>query len=214
MNQCDQHTILIKHKDLDDTTLRKILKKELKKIGGINRNFALNNIKNYKGEFLGIAFAYISDSKGYYALIGKNLDGTDRVVYESDAQSFSTGGRWADIVELERILDPLIQIDDRIRIFPAFATIPEDKFQSNVLYSSGIQDNITSVDVWRAFSKFVPGAFNNKENSYPRVHINRDKKIVIVKFRENSSHAIFALHMCKLLTVKGCALKFKHAFAK
>lgn len=218
MNQYDEHTILIKHQGLDDDMLKAILKKEIRKVGRSNGNFTINNIKNYKDELLGIAFAYLADSRVYYTLIGKNPDGTERVVYESDLVGTSGNGRWADMVDvekkIERVLEPLIQVDDRIEILPAYAMYPEERFQSNVLYSAGVDDDVTPADIWRVFSKFVPGAYSNGETSYPRVHINRDKHIAIVKFREESNHAIFALHMCKSLRVKNCCLRFRHAFAK
>lgn len=212
--QYDQHTVFITHDKLDDKALRALLKTEIKKIKSCS--FYVNNVKSYGRGPLGLAFAYISDPSVYNVLIGKNPNGSERVEIRRTAQENKEGKTWAEIVEndVETIeaLGPLTQVDSSLTINPAYAFFPEDHFEPNVLCATNIPSDLTKDDLWKAFSHFVPGAFKNGRDSYPRIQINPAKRVAKVRFRENSVDAIFALHMCKSICLKDNVLRFKHAY--
>lgn len=104
-----------------DTILKKV--KEEKLFGDdFECDFRINLIKNYDNEYLGYAFVWLSNPVLYYALLGCNVDGTERVEYIQDpdwkpddkiVEKKSWGDYDDDIPVHKKIeLDSLIKLED------------------------------------------------------------------------------------------------------
>lgn len=88
--------------------------------------FYVNRVENRQGESLGMAFVYITDSKLFHLIQGKNPDGSDRIEYrpdpnwvKSEIAPLSEDASWADMVEYEEaehcpmipiVLEPLLTV--------------------------------------------------------------------------------------------------------
>lgn len=67
----------------------------------------INLVQRHTGEYLGYAFVYVSNPAVYYALLGKNLDGTERIEYinvpqeiiKNDSTFSVQSTSWADIAD-------------------------------------------------------------------------------------------------------------------
>lgn len=75
-------------------------------------NFRINHVKYKTGEYVGHAFIDVSNPKLYYALLGKNIDGSDNVKYIDDPEwkkPVCVDCDWGDIAD--KSFAPKIKID-------------------------------------------------------------------------------------------------------
>lgn len=96
----------------------------------INCQFEINVVTNKENKKYGHTYAWVSDKRVYYALIGKNFDGSERIEYVPDenwkepeidySEAFSeSNGNWAEESEIDSLyerpnigikLEPLVSL--------------------------------------------------------------------------------------------------------
>lgn len=92
---------------------------------GVECEININLVQRYTGEYIGYAFVYVSNPAVYYALLGKNIDGTERIEYIDDPEWVKTKNNslelitsWADMADedqcpkIKNSLDPLATLDN------------------------------------------------------------------------------------------------------
>ena len=166
-------------------------------------DFQVNVVRRFNGTYLGYAFVDVTNPKLYYALIGCNVDGSDRALYIDDPTwkpppvTSEEKTSWADDEvptppKIRKELKPLLHLDDykydeqqqthlktgethgSVSISPAFISPGINKeFDDCSLYVS----DVPAIDYDFLYALFSRYARFNTEVKYPRITIRRSKNV-------------------------------------
>jgi hypothetical protein len=129
---------------LDSDEIKKMINKVIDKLiktenldkDEFKYNLKINIVKNKDDVKLGYSYLWINNLKLFNALIGLNLDGSERVIIEEnedEEESAELTTNWGDMVSEEKeviktILEPLIK-------FSKIAILEEERIRYNLPYS-------------------------------------------------------------------------------
>lgn len=208
-NITDQHTLYICHPKLTKEELRTLLSNyaqdlyNLLEIPNQELGIFVNAIYNKNSVNTGIAFVYCKDSKVYYAILGRNVDGTKRVdVKYLPNPNPIRSENWADdeedIIEIKEKLPPLLPLptSDKgpLKIAAAIVEEPDENKEFNVLICREFPTCMVKEDFMRITRPF------STMSDYPKVEVFG--KIVRITYHPNTHDALFALHMLKCYPFK------------
>ena len=207
---------------------------------GFDRSIEINRVERADGSPVGICYVKVSPH-AYYALIGRNIDGTERIeeiVEENDSDgddyNFTDNVAWGDIEDMKKTvieLGPLFQhpvIEDlNITIMPAFVSELEPDLDSHTLCISRFPDHVKADDVHKIFRSFVTNKSATQlvyeggvkvRKPYPIVSMSRSPKTVhqrcFIHFDKSTHDARFALLMKMKSHVGNSLLIANHARAR
>nr|WIL03570.1 hypothetical protein Cplu_232 [Cedratvirus plubellavi] len=184
-----------------------------------NTEYRVNRV--HRGEeYLKFGFLYVKDERVYHTFVGKNPDGTDRVVYrESSEDSDDSLGDWAD-TEVEREeLPPLVEFEN-IRFYPVnLPTLNQDQ-SACVLCCRNFPSFIDPEDIREQASFFssLPDYPLLQVKTVSETKEKKEKKLVFLAFSPHTSDAQYALLMIKSLRVlpslntDSYTLRFSHSY--
>lgn len=176
-----------------------------------NPQYRVNRV--YRGqEYLKFGFLYVKDERVYYTFVGKNPDGSERVLYKEDSDDSLED--WADAEVEKEELPPLVEFEN-IRFYPA--NLPEVKPEQSAC-----------VLCCRNFPSFLDPEQVRKEASffsslpdYPLLQVKsvgESKKIIFLAFSPYTSDARCALLMMKSFRMclndnsTAYILRFSHSY--
>lgn len=201
------HFVCIQHARLTDRELFLWLREKLQPLVG-KFSCNINNPVDSEGNPQGFAYVYFPDKRCFFALNGKNLDGSSREIVEFKEQNtpftledFSVKMTWWEIdqEELANIrrtrLPPLIQADGRTG--KVYLISP-----ANPIYEQGkITNCLFCPDVYNLTRDEIYGILKNSIRPEVKIKIfireRNGRKSAIVEFPQGTDDAAFCLLMCK-----------------
>lgn len=198
-----------------------ILKKSIDNSSLRNQTYSLivNTVKNKEYINMGYSYGWVSNPKLYYALTGKNTDGTERCETIDDPEwepviyqgiNNNTSSDWGSIAECEdkkkcpqikRYLKPLIYVDENISIIPS--VIEKKQRTTNALFSLNIPSFVTKeilVDIFGKYNKDKKSKINNNLK-YPIIKITKNKKNLTKNNCKITFSHLYPLTSCYVLNM-------------
>lgn len=192
----------------------------------------INHVVHYNGKYVGQAFVDVDNPSLYYALIGLNINGTERIEYIEKKIEHESTGLWSDEMDVEittNKLDPILILDNyeydeqqieslketknyngekygKINISPAFITPVSDSTTDDCqLYVQNLpndDENNLLEFLYEIFSRYA----RDKENmpNYPKIKIfkNAEKKNFAIITFYSKFDTAFALQMNQKIRAK------------
>ncbi|AHH01672.1 hypothetical protein pv_105 [Pithovirus sibericum] len=183
--------------------------------------FNVNRVHR-QDEYLGFGFLHVHDRRIFFALIGKNFDGSDRVQYsEPEISPEDKHEGWADYPEEEEVpLEPLISFDE-IRFSPAELPPLDRKFCPDVLCCRSFPKEILTSELLTLVKPYC----SSKQVKYPKVTLVAPEKkrrteieaisgnqIAFIGFDPATDDARIALMMIRKSQIRNFQLSFQHSY--
>lgn len=198
------HKTLYFTSSLSEKEFRKEIDRALVDYPQFDKRYRLNRVHR-GGEYLSFGFLYVQDSGFCNVLLGKNPDGSERVLYiEKDGES----EEWGDVTIEQHSLPSLVEFEN-IRFSPA--TLPDlrDDHATNVLCCRNFPSSL-AVNKVREYASFY-----STVEDYPKIHVQKARNqsnILFLTFANNCLDARYALLMMKSVSVDGVNLRFSQAY--
>lgn len=204
--------------------------------------FRVQMVVNKQGQCLKKAFVYVTDSRIYYMLLGKNHDGTDRIEYREDssfivpsAGKIVNDAGWTTPLHKRMprkipinlpplIVLPPVEIEgEKFHLLldrATASTIDTQRFLPNVLKCKDLPEWLSRDDLKSFFTPYATSKVTGFTKYYKGVKIAEQYPIVNINkdrvafiiFDPNTYDAHFALHMMKKFTINNTTLIFTHSF--
>lgn len=181
--------------------------------------FTVNTVLNREGKPVGLSYVHVSCPGMFNALIGNNIDGSDRIAEaESDLDPDRIIDSWADEVDETMAsrtkLPPLVTLEPIVNDQGETITLAVSRAHvvplasgalHNVLISQNVPKCITNGDIMTKLKRY------STDRDYPKIQrIGEDVKIT---YSPDTDDARFALLMIKVLRLKTVTLFFRHMYA-
>ena len=183
-----------------------------------NASFVLNTPRNAKGQIVGVTYAWVSSPKVYNMLIGRNTDGTERLIPDPEWQpsSDSWGDMTPDLIDAGPLVTPMTLDGVDIVIAASYVNLPDVNFDASTLCCRICPSWVTITMLHEHFDRY------NTDNSlhdevidgkrerikYPHIRLRAQSDgnvIAYVSYSKLSDHiadASFANQMCKRIVVQ------------
>ena len=201
----------IESRELTQSEVKDIISSSLNKLVDVDEdyNIFINTVRNKNEELLGYSYGWVDNINIFNILVGLNMDGTERVIYEykeEEKEEEKSLDNWGDLSDdrVKIFLPHLLDFDNKIFIQEAFSYYDDKK--ENSIYSINFPESLSKEFVYNFFKKFNKDDkkyYHKKEkkrDNYPFISItNKDnRRVCFIKFSHRYPHtATFVVNLVK-----------------